>query len=243
MPSDNIIDWTTVVPEHVMEWFLKFATGNRIPPKLLLSSMLACTSALVRSSTIEYPIGFKEGANLYMICLAPSGAGKTPAHNMACVGPCEVVEDENEEVPLTLGHVTENGLYETLDSVGEHVTPILAVDECYRLLTDVLGSKKNALSIDVLCKLHDGYSWKSTKGTKAKRRKLKNARISTLLFTTPNRFLDDIWKKMVDNEDGLSARFLVTYAEKESKTIQVSLKCIKILHYIIFFVSTVPRIH
>ena len=35
--------------------------------------------------------------------------------------------------------------------------------------------------------------------------KLKHTRISTLLFTTPNTFLAEIWQKMVDNNDGLGS--------------------------------------
>ena len=56
--------------------------------------MLAYTSALVRRSTIEHPTGFT-------VCLAPSGAGKKPAYDIACADPCEAVEDVNEGVPQT----------------------------------------------------------------------------------------------------------------------------------------------
>ena len=100
--------------------------------------MLACTSALVRKSTIEYPPGFKEGANIFNVCLAPSGARKTPTYDIACVESCEAIEDENEGVPLTLENVT--------------------VDECFRFFQDVIGNKKNALSINVMCKNDDGSS-------------------------------------------------------------------------------------
>ena len=71
---------------------------------------------------------------------------------------------------------------------------------------------------DRICKLYDGGWWSQTKSTKAKGRKIDNARLSTLLFTTPSRLISDIWRKVVAFEDGLAERFLITYAERERKT-------------------------
>ena len=50
-----------------------------------------------------------------MLCLGPSGAGKTPAYNKAFVEPISGgVESHNGNNPIILGDVTENGIFETL---------------------------------------------------------------------------------------------------------------------------------
>ena len=37
-----------------------------------------------------------------------------------------------------------------------------------------------------------------------------NARVSVLLYTTPGRFQNEVWQRVVKNKDGLDDRFLIT---------------------------------
>ena len=44
---------------------------------------------------------------------------------------------------------------------------------------------------------------------------IPEARVAAVLFTTPKKFMSEVWKKAVSNEDGLVDRFLLTYMESQ----------------------------
>ena len=82
--------------------------------------------------------------------------------------------------------------------------PLLTVDEYNLFLVNFIWGKKNSFQVKKLCRLYDGCWWSATKGSKAKRVKLDNARISGLLFKTPKKFEAEVRNKMSCFKDGLT---------------------------------------
>ena len=78
-------------------------------------------------------------------CLAPSRAGKTPAYNMAFVKPisCDI-KDNDDGCANLINDVTENGIFETIRSCGDSITPLLTVDKFYRFLVNIMVGRKIA---------------------------------------------------------------------------------------------------
>ena len=76
-----------MVPDNTKEWFTVYATSRGSTRKLLLISALTSTSALIGKTMVKVFGKYEEPANLFMIAVAPSGSGKTPACHLGCTGP------------------------------------------------------------------------------------------------------------------------------------------------------------
>ena len=85
--GDVIFPFDAVVPDNTKEWFTVYATSRGSTRKLLLISALTSTSALIGKTTVKVFGKYEEPANLFMITVAPSGSGKTPACHLGCTGP------------------------------------------------------------------------------------------------------------------------------------------------------------
>ena len=101
-------------------------------------------------------------------------------------------------------------------AAGESV-PILGIDEGYTFLNKLTSTSTSAaqtsLTIERMCKLYDGDYWYSVKGSKGKRVGVPSARMSMVTFTTPRRFLTEIWPKVVGCRNGLEDRILILYQD------------------------------
>ncbi|XP_048586857.1 uncharacterized protein LOC116619405 isoform X2 [Nematostella vectensis] len=69
-------------------------------------------------------------------------------------------------------------------------------------------------------KLYDGDYWYCVKG-KGKRVGIPSARMGMVTFTTPRRFLTEIWPKMISCRNGLVDRILIWYQENQDRDIEV----------------------
>ena len=85
--SDIKIPWHEIAPQNIQDWLDIFAKSHGTTCDLLLTRMLLCTGALIGDTTVKLFDSWRENGNLFFIGLAPSGAGKTPACNVACVKP------------------------------------------------------------------------------------------------------------------------------------------------------------
>ena len=81
------IPWDEIAPTHIHEWLNLYSKSQGTSPELLLAGILPCTSALIGNTTVKLFDSFREKGNLFMLGLAPSGAGKTPTCNIGCVKP------------------------------------------------------------------------------------------------------------------------------------------------------------
>ena len=94
--------------------------------------------------------------------------------------------------------------------------PLLCIDEGYTFLQKLISTSKSAsqtsLTMERTCKLYDGDYWYTVKG-KRKRAGVQSARMSMSTFTTPRRFLTEIWPRVVASRKGLADRILVLCQE------------------------------
>ena len=70
--------------------------------------------------------------------------------------------------------------------------------------------------MDRLCKLYDGDYWYQIKGSKANRVGTESAKVALSCFTTPRRFLEEIWPKILNCKNGLADRILILYGQRDS---------------------------
>ena len=217
--DDEIVYWEQVLPEAVRTWLLMFALYKDTPAKLLLSTMLATTSALVRKAQLQLArTGDKVHGNLFMLCLGESGCGKTSSYTAGCIDPIYETIVRPECDPI-IDDTTEDGIFSTLEVADGKFVPIVVIDEAFHFFKDMSTDRKGSVSIHRMCRLYEGGWWsKSRGGSGTKRSKVKDARITALMYTTPVRFINEVWGKLLSFEDGLCERFLLTYVKKD-KTI------------------------
>ena len=65
--------------------------------------------------------------------------------------------------------------------------------------------------------LYDGDYWYPFKGNKGKRIGVQSARLSMCAFTTPKRFLADLWPNIINSKNGFADRVLLLYVDKEER--------------------------
>lgn len=216
---DNIVDepvvWEEVVPEKIDEYLTLCALANFTPKKLVLSTMLCTVSAILRSSKVEYFEDCSEFANIFMLCVGESGCGKSPACNHCSIRPISGgIEREIDDCQIIIDDVTECGIFQSITKTRERYIPLIAIDEAHEFMKNVVAGTRGYLNAQKLCRLYDGGWWSITKG-KCKRQRIEDARVATLLFTTPYRFKKEVWDRVVKNKDGLDDRFLFTFVKKE----------------------------
>ena len=112
------------------------------------------------------------------------------------------------EKSIVLDETSANGLFNHF--VSCNTVPILCIDEAYSFLSKISSSSRSAaqlnLTMDRLCKCFDGECWYVLKGNKGKRTGVASARASLIASTTPRQFLERVWSKMLEAENGLAER-------------------------------------
>ena len=83
-----------------------------------------------------------------MLGLAPSGAGKTPACNIGCVGPLISHLELRIDRSILVDETSSNGLFNHFvnfqkSAAGECV-PVLCIDEGYTFLSKLISTSKSA---------------------------------------------------------------------------------------------------
>ena len=231
--SEIHIPWDEIAPTNIHEWLDLYAKSHGTSRDLLLAGMLPCTSALIGNTTIKLFDSWREKGNLFFVGLAPSGAGKTPACNIGCVGPLIEHLEPRIDRSLLVDETSSNGLFNHFvnfhkGATGESV-PILCIDEGYTFLSKLISTSKSAsqtsLTMERMCKLYDGDYWYSVKGSKGKRVGVQSARMSMATFTTPRRFLTEIWPKVVGCRNGLADRVLIMYQGRRKIEIEEMEEC------------------
>ena len=219
--SEISFSWEDIAPVTIHEWLNIYAKSHGTCPELLLAAMLPCTSALIGNTTMKLFDFWKEKGNLFLVGLAPSGAGKTPACNFGCVNPLITHLEPRIDQNLLVDETSSNGLFNLFVNYQKggnkaHV-PVLHIDEGYTFLHKLISTSKavphTSLTMERLCKLYDGDYWFTVKGNKGKRTGVQSARMSMATFTTPRRFLSEVWPKVVASRNGLADRILVLYKD------------------------------
>ncbi|PFX30035.1 hypothetical protein AWC38_SpisGene5185 [Stylophora pistillata] len=219
--SEIKIPWDEIAPRNIQDWLDIFAKIHGTTRDLLLTGMLSCTGALVGETTVKLFDSWRENGNLFFIGLAPSGAGKTPACNIACVKPLISHLELRVQQSILFDETSSNGLFKHFvncqTGTDRAYVPLLCIDEGYTFLQKLISTSKSAsqtsLTLEHTCKLYEGDYWYKVKG-KGKRVGVQSARMSMSTFTTPRRFPTEIWPKDVACRNGLADKVPVLCQEK-----------------------------
>ena len=227
------IPWDEIAPAHIHEWLNVYSKSHGTSPELLLAGILPCISALIGNTTVKLFDSFREKGNLFMLGLAPSRAGKTPTCNIGYARPLISHLEPRIDRSILVDETSSNGLFNHYVNFqkgadGESV-PVLCIDEGYTFLSKLISTAKStshtSLTMERMCKLYDGDYWYSVKGSKGKRVGVQSARMSMATFTTPRRFLTDIWPKVVACRNGLADRVLIMYQDRQQMEIEEMEQC------------------
>ena len=72
--------WQEAVPQRIAKWFLTAAKAHNTSPEFLFCGCLSTTAALMGAeSAVKVRDTYSEPTNIFTICLAESGLGKTQA--------------------------------------------------------------------------------------------------------------------------------------------------------------------
>ena len=158
-----------------------------------------------------------------MLGLAPSRAGKTPTCNIGCVGPLISLWELRINRSILVDETSSNDLFNHFvnfqKSAARECVPILCIDEGYTFLSKLISMSKSASLYLSDNGAYDGDYWYSIKG-KGKWVGVQSARMSMATFTTPRRFLTEIWPKVVACCNRLADRILIMYQDHHQMEIE-----------------------
>ena len=188
--SDIKIPWDKIAPQNISSPRAMAQVVTCCLPECW--SMLPCTGALIGDTTVKLFYSWRENGNLFFISLAPSGAGKTPACNIACVKPLISHSEPHIQRSILVDETTSNGLFNHFvncqTGTGRAHVPLHCIDEGYTFLQQLISTSKSPsrifLTIERTCKLYNGDYWYTVKG-KGKQAGVQSARMSMSTFTTP----------------------------------------------------------
>ena len=174
------------------EWLDVYLKSHGTSPELLLAGILPCTSVLIGNTTVKLFDSSQEKGNLFMLGLAPPGAGKTPACNIGCARPLISHLEPRIDWSILVDETLSNGLFNHFvnfqKGAARECVPVLCIDEGYTFLSKLISTSKSAshtcLTMERMCKLYDGDYWYSVKGSKGKWVGVQSARTSMVPLTT-----------------------------------------------------------
>ena len=85
--ADVSLPFEEIVPAAVKDWLNVLARSHGTTREVVLLSVLTSTSALIGKSSPQVFSTYKEGGNLFVVVVSPSGSGKTPACHLGCIDP------------------------------------------------------------------------------------------------------------------------------------------------------------
>ena len=105
IPQDEI------APAHIHEWLNVYSRSHSTSSELLFAGTLPCSSAFIGNTKVNLFDSFREKGNLFMLGLAPFGAGKTPACNIGCVKPLISHLEPRIDRSILVDETSSNGLF------------------------------------------------------------------------------------------------------------------------------------
>ena len=183
--SDTKIPWDEIAPRNIRDWLDIFAKSHGTTRDLLLSGMLPCTGALIGDTTVKLFDSWRENGNFSFSSFAPSGVGKTPACDIACVKPLISLLEPRVQRSILVDETSSNDLFNHFVNCQTgtdraHV-PLLCIDEGYTFLQKLISTSKSAsqtsltMSVPASCTMV--IYWYTVKG-KGKRAGVQSARMS-----------------------------------------------------------------
>ena len=142
------IPWDEIVPARIHEWLDVYSKSHGTSPELLLAGILPCTSALIGNTTVKLFDSFQEKGNLFMLGLAPPGAGKTPICNIGCMRKLISHLESRIDRSTLVDETSSNGLFNHFvnfqKGVAGECVPVLCINEGYSFLSKLISTLKSA---------------------------------------------------------------------------------------------------
>ena len=91
---NQLFPWSSVVPKEVQEWIETFALAHNTCPEFVFMGSLVSTAAIMGpKAKIHVRSTYQEPTNLYVICLADLGAGKSQAFRLSMTEPIYALKE------------------------------------------------------------------------------------------------------------------------------------------------------
>ncbi len=170
------IRWKDVLPQHLVEWLEVFSGAHNVVKEIMFPAILSAVSGLIaakaklKMSEIE-----EELVNLFVIVLAPPGAGKSAALQAGIETPVVSLEETIDRP------VTRSGVFLHLKTMTEGMG-VFAKDEVHIILEKMVGNGQN--------KNIDKAQWSVHKGNTTKREYIAETGMSFFGLSQPDSFLD-----------------------------------------------------
>ena len=153
--------WSTVVAKDVQDWFEAFALAHNTRPEFIFMGTMVTTAALMGpKARIQVRANYEEPTNMYAICLADPGAGKSQAFRLSITEPTRALKAPADT--MRVENYTQLGLFRHLKA---HDGTALVAQEEMSAFFDLVQRRQLEGSSErqLYCSLYDGGSWiKST---------------------------------------------------------------------------------
>lgn len=89
----HLLPWSDIMPPAVYDWIEAFALAHNTRPEFVLMGAIVTTAALMGPNTkVSIRSTYEEPTNVYAICLAYPGAGKSQAFRLSISEPVASLE-------------------------------------------------------------------------------------------------------------------------------------------------------
>ena len=160
--QDAPFPWKDAVPEDLARWFEMFAKSRNTLPEFVFTAALTTVAAIMGPKVYvrlrkEYP----EPVNLFTICMAEPGAGKSQAFRMSIIDPLMSLGGPMSNI--LVDEYTRRGLFRHLQRnygrgllAYEELTSFF--DQVHRKQLEGTGERQ------MFCRLYDSGRWTSSVG-------------------------------------------------------------------------------
>ena len=105
---NHSLPWSSVVPSDIRDWLEAFALVHNTRPEFIFMGALVSTAAIMGpKAKVRVSSRYEEPTNIYAICLAEPGAGKSQAFKLVMTEPIHALKEP-------LGSISVENLVTTL---------------------------------------------------------------------------------------------------------------------------------
>ena len=155
------LPWSEIMPPEIYNWMEAFALAHNTRPEFIFMGAMVTTAALMGPNTkVKIRSTYEEPTNIYAICLAHPGAGKSQAFRLSISDPIATIDEPICDV--VVDDYTRQGLFRHLK---EHDGRALVVHEEMTAFFDMVQKRQleGTGERQLYCRLYDGGKWiKST---------------------------------------------------------------------------------
>lgn len=160
---EHSLPWEDVMPARVHKWIESFALAHNTRPEFIFMGAIVTTAAIMGpKAKMQVRSTYEEPTNIYAICLADPGAGKSQAFRLAISDPLSTLNKPSCD--MMVDDYTRQGLFKHL---LEHNGRALVAQEEMTAFFDLVQKRQMEGSGErqLYCRLYDGGGWiKSTAG-------------------------------------------------------------------------------